>query len=64
MLAPETRVPLHGLVSPHAAPLFPRSDNGPGWVIHPVLDGIARRWAIHASPWQSEAADRVNGQLS
>ena len=56
-------VPLHWLVSPHAAPLLPRSDHGPGLVSHAVLEGIARRWAIHASAWQFEAADRVNRPL-
>jgi putative transposase len=56
------------LVSLHGAPLFLRSDNGPEFVSHAILDWIARSGIGTAlidpgKPWQNGANESFNGKF-
>ena len=57
-----------GLVSVHGAPLFLRSDNGPEFVSHAILEWIAKSGIATAlsdlgKPWQNGADESFNGKL-
>ena len=56
------------LVSIHGAPLFMRSDNGPEFVSHAILDWIARAGigtslSDPGKPWQNGADESFNGKF-
>ena len=56
------------LVSIHGAPLFMRSDNGPEFVSHAILEwisqaGIATALSDPGKPWQNGADESFNGKL-
>jgi len=59
---------LSKLVSVHGAPLFMRSDNGPEFVSHAILEwiaqtGIATALSDPGKPWQNGADESFNGKL-
>jgi len=59
---------LSKLVSVHGAPLFMRSDNGPEFVSHAILEwiaqsGIATVLSDPGKPWQNGADESFNGKL-
>ena len=59
---------LSRLVSVHGAPLFLRSDNGPEFVSHAILDWIAQSGIGTAlidpgKPWQSGTNESFNGKF-
>lgn len=59
---------LSRLVSVHGAPLFMRSDNGPEFVSHAILEwiaqsGIATALSDPGKPWQNGADESFNGKL-
>jgi putative transposase len=59
---------LSRLVSLHGAPLFIRSDNGPEFVSHAVLEwiaqaGIATALSDPGKPWQNGADESFNGKF-
>ena len=59
---------LSRLVSIHGAPLFMRSDNGPEFVSHAILEwisqaGIATALSDPGKPWQNGADESFNGKL-
>ncbi len=59
---------LSRLVSVHGAPLFMRSDNGPEFVSHKILEwieesGIATSLSDPGKPWQNGADESFNGKL-
>ena len=59
---------LSKLVSTHGAPLFLRSDNGPEFVSHRILDWIARSGIATSlndpgKPWQNGADESFNGKF-
>ena len=56
------------LVSVHGAPLFMRSDNGPEFVSHRILEwidgsGIATSLSDPGKPWQNGADESFNGKF-
>lgn len=56
------------LVSVHGAPLFMRSDNGPEFVSHAILDwiaqaGIATSLSDPGKPWQNGTDESFNGKF-
>lgn len=56
------------LVSIHGAPLFMRSDNGPEFVSHAILDwisraGIGTSLSDPGKPWQNGADESFNGKF-
>lgn len=59
---------LSWLVSLHGAPLLMRSDNGPEFVSHAILEwfaqaGIATALSGPGKPWQNGADESFNGKL-
>lgn len=59
---------LSRLVSQHGAPMFMRSDNGPEFVSHAILEwiaqaGIATALSDPGKPWQNGADESFNGKL-
>jgi putative transposase len=59
---------LSRLVSVHGAPLFMRSDNGPEFVSHAILDwiaqaGIATSLSDPGKPWQNGTDESFNGKF-
>jgi putative transposase len=59
---------LSRLVSVHGAPLFVRSDNGPEFVSHAILEwiaqsGIATSLSDPGKPWHNGADESFNGKL-
>jgi putative transposase len=59
---------LSRLVSVHGAPLFMRSDNGPEFVSHAILEwiaqsGIATALSDPGKPWQNGADESFNGKF-
>lgn len=59
---------LSKLVSLHGAPLFMRSDNGPEFVSHAILEwiaqaGIATALSDPGKPWQNGADESFNGKF-
>lgn len=59
---------LSRLLSIHGAPLFMRSDNGPEFVSHAILEGISQAGIATAlsdpgKPWQNGADESFNGKL-
>ena len=59
---------LSRLVSVHGAPLFMRSDNGPEFVSHAILEwiaqtGIGTALSDPGKPWQNGADESFNGKL-
>jgi putative transposase len=59
---------LSRLVSLHGAPLFIRSDNGPEFVSHAILEwiaqaGIATALSDPGKPWQNGADESFNGKF-
>lgn len=59
---------LSQLVSIHGAPLFMRSDSGPEFVSHAILEwisqaGIAIALSDPGKPWQNGADESFNGKL-
>ena len=59
---------LSKLVSVHGAPLYMRSDNGPEFVSHAILEwiaqsGIATALSDPGKPWQNGADESFNGKL-
>lgn len=59
---------LSRLVSLHGAPLFMRSDNGPEFVSHAILEwiaqaGIATSLSDPGKPWQNGTDESFNGKF-
>jgi len=59
---------LSRLVSQHGAPLFMRSDNGPEFVSHAILEwiaqaGIGRSLSDPGKPWQNGTDESFNGKF-
>lgn len=59
---------LSRLVSVHGAPAFLRSDNGPEFVSHAILDwitdsGIGTALSDPGKPWQNGSNESFNGRL-